>query len=84
MGFGANLHGRRDPVELRYPVRLFRDLIQFLILFLKQGSCWGRGKLSQILGRVMREAFVTSHVYSKEENVLSLQTLFSGAGEQLW
>ena len=32
----------------------------------------------------MRDAFVTSHVYSKEENVLSLQTPFPGAGEQLW
>lgn len=84
MGFGPNLYRKGDPVELRYPVPLALSLDPFLIPLLKHGSCWGRGKLSQVSGRVTRDAFVTSHIYSKEENVLAIQKLFPGAGVGFW
>lgn len=41
---------------------------------------WGRGKLSQVSGGVMRDAFVTSHIYILRmimENILFIHIPFS-------
>lgn len=40
----------------------------------------GMGRMSQITGRAMKGAFVTSHVHSKEENVWAAQVPFPGSG----